>query len=109
MQPPAQPSPFPTPEQARQIVDKLLQLGDQLLEQWMKTPTSSFQEQALRSLLPAFVPSLQTELRKDPGATVAVLAFVHVALGELLQDSTTQLPGPALPFAGLEQRNGSRV
>lgn len=79
--------PQPSPERASQIVDQLAKLLETLLERWMKTPASSFQEQALRSLLPQFVPSLLSELRKDPVATVAVLTFVHWSLTELLLDT----------------------
>ena len=84
MSQPAAAFPQPTPEQASQIVDRLLQLLEKGLEWWMKTPASTFQEQALRSLLPQFLPSLQNELRKQPVGTVQILVLVHLALGKLL-------------------------
>src|SRR5258708_37038436 len=96
MNQPAAPRPSPSPEQASQIVDQGLQLLENLLARWMSTPASTFQEQALRSLLPQFLPSLQAELRKSPAATVQVLAFVHQALGELLAVDAPQLLLPEL-------------
>lgn len=84
MNQPEAPRPSPSHAQASQIVDQGLQLLEDLLARWMSTPASTFQEQALRSLLPQFLPSLQAELRKNPTATVQVLAFVHQVLGDLL-------------------------
>ncbi len=81
--------PQPSPEQASQTVDRLLQLLEKLLERWMSSPASSFQEQALRSLLPTFAPSLATELRKQPLVVVQALMFAQVMLGELLADPTS--------------------
>ena len=80
------PTSQPSPEQASQILERLLQLLEKLLERWMSSPASTFQEQALRSLLPQFLPSLQTELRKNPLQVVQVLQFVQLMLGELLAD-----------------------
>ena len=82
------PTSQPSPEQASQILERLLNLLEKLLERWMSSPASTFQEQALRSLLPQFLPSLQTELRKNPLQVVQVLMFAHVMLGELLADPT---------------------
>jgi len=82
------PTSQPSPEQASQILERLLQLLEKLLERWMSSPASTFQEQALRSLLPQFLPSLQAELRKNPLQVVQVLQFVQLMLGELLADPT---------------------
>jgi hypothetical protein len=86
MNEPGPPTFQPSPEQATQIVERLLQLTEKLLERWMSSPASTFQEAALRSLLPQFLPSLQTELRKNPLQVVQVLMFVQLLLGELLAD-----------------------
>jgi len=82
------PTSQPSPEQASQILERLLNLLEKLLERWMSSPASTFQEQALRSLLPQFLPSLQAELRKNPLQVVQVLQFVQLMLGELLADPT---------------------
>lgn len=107
MNPPA-PYQQPSPQQASLILDQLLQMVTTLLERWMSSPASTFQEQALRSLLPQFLPSLEAELRKEPVKVIQVLAFIHVMLGELLTDPST--PGAhqllLIQLAELGQPNG---